>query len=106
VAIVFLFLFFINAPYGRYTNRSWGFLVNAKFIWFAMEFPAAGFHFLFWVTHRACGVPIHVFMPLLQMRDLHWSIIFQLLISSSAKLIPMWVREKLGLWLKCSNSTA
>jgi hypothetical protein len=34
VAIVFLLLFFSNDPYGRYTIRSWGFLVNATFMWF------------------------------------------------------------------------
>jgi hypothetical protein len=56
-----------------------------------MEFPVAVFHFLFWVTHRVSGVPIHVFMPLFKMHDVHLSIIFPLLRSSSAKLIPMAV---------------
>jgi hypothetical protein len=91
VAIVFLLLFFINAPYGRYKSRSWGFLVNANFMRFAMEFPAAVFHFLFWATLKESGLPIHVFVPLLQMHDLHRSIIFPLLMWSSAILIPMVV---------------
>jgi hypothetical protein len=69
MAIVFLLLFFINVPYGRYTSRSWGFLVNAKFMWFAMEFPVSIFHFLFWATRRASAVPTHVLVPLFEMRD-------------------------------------
>jgi hypothetical protein len=64
VAIVFFLLFFINVPYGRHTSRSWGFLVNAKLMWSAMEFPAAVVHFLFWAIHRASGVPTHVFVQL------------------------------------------
>jgi hypothetical protein len=44
-------------------------------MWFAMEFPAAIFHFLFWATCRASGVPIHVFVPLFQT---HRSIMFSL----------------------------
>jgi hypothetical protein len=63
VAIVFRLLFFINSLYGRYMSRSSGFLVSAKFMWFAMEFPAAAFHFLFWAIRKASGGPIHVFVP-------------------------------------------
>jgi hypothetical protein len=63
VAIVFLVLLFISVPYGCYTSRSWGFLVNAKFLWFAMKSSVTIFHFLFGATRRASGVPIHVFAP-------------------------------------------
>jgi hypothetical protein len=64
VAIVFFLLFFIKAPYGHYPSRSWAFLVNAKFMCYAMEFPAAVFHFLFWETCRTSGVSIQVLVPL------------------------------------------
>jgi hypothetical protein len=79
VAIIFLRMFFINTPYGRDTSRSWGRLVNAEFMWLAMEFPAAVFHFLSWATRKESGLPIHIFVPRFEMHDLHGSIIFSTL---------------------------
>jgi 3-oxo-5-alpha-steroid 4-dehydrogenase 1 len=38
--IAFLFLVFINAPYGRYVRKGWGPAIPARFGWMIMEFPA------------------------------------------------------------------
>jgi 3-oxo-5-alpha-steroid 4-dehydrogenase 1 len=38
--IAFLFLVFINAPYGRYVRKGWGPAITARFGWMIMEFPA------------------------------------------------------------------
>jgi 3-oxo-5-alpha-steroid 4-dehydrogenase 1 len=39
-ALVFAILFFINAPYGRFTRSDWGIRINPKIAWFVMECPA------------------------------------------------------------------
>jgi protein-S-isoprenylcysteine O-methyltransferase Ste14 len=90
-AIVFLVLFFISAPYGRYTNKSWGFLMNPKLMWFAVESPAAVFHFLFWATRKTSSLPINIFSALFVMHYVQRSIVFPLLMSSSAKRMPISV---------------
>lgn len=38
--IVFISLFYINAPYGRFTRKNWGLRINPKTGWFIMESPA------------------------------------------------------------------
>ncbi len=39
-AVVFVSLFFIPAPYGKFTRRNWGLRINPRIAWFIMELPA------------------------------------------------------------------
>jgi hypothetical protein len=38
--IAFIFLVFVNAPYGRYVRKGWGPAIPSRFGWMIMEFPA------------------------------------------------------------------
>jgi protein-S-isoprenylcysteine O-methyltransferase Ste14 len=38
--LVFIILFFIPAPYGKFTRREWGLRVSPRIAWFIMELPA------------------------------------------------------------------
>src|SRR3972149_9354124 len=38
--LIFALLFFISAPYGRFTRRGWGLRINPRLAWVVMEFPA------------------------------------------------------------------
>ena len=38
--IVFIVLFFISAPYGRYVRKGWGLTINNKLAWVVMEAPS------------------------------------------------------------------
>lgn len=38
--LIFMLLFFLNAPYGRFTRKTWGLRINPKLAWFIMESPA------------------------------------------------------------------
>ena len=37
---VSIMLYFISAPYGRYSASSWGPLINARLAWFIQEIPS------------------------------------------------------------------
>lgn len=38
--LIFILLFFVNAPYGKYYAKRWGASINPRLGWIAMEFPA------------------------------------------------------------------
>lgn len=38
--LIYASLFFIPAPYGRFTRRGWGLRINPQLAWVAMELPA------------------------------------------------------------------
>ncbi len=48
--IVALLLLKIPAPYGRYTKRGWGFIVDNRLAWFLMESPSLIIP-LYWVSY-------------------------------------------------------
>jgi protein-S-isoprenylcysteine O-methyltransferase Ste14 len=91
-AVVFVTLFFITAPYGRYSTSTWGLLIPARLGWFAMEFPAAVIHFYFFVTNKATASwATFAFCCLFELHYLQRSIFYPLIMPSSAKKMPISV---------------
>jgi 3-oxo-5-alpha-steroid 4-dehydrogenase 1 len=62
--IVFILLFFITAPYGRYTNSGWGISISNRLAWFLMEAPASILFAVYFVISEKTGmiVPIIFFL--------------------------------------------
>src|SRR5674476_1670438 len=68
-AIVFVLLFFITAPYGRYVRKGWGATINNKMGWIIMESTSSLLFALFFILGNRrfiCGthLPGHVGSPL------------------------------------------
>lgn len=59
--IIFASLFFVSAPYGRHARRGWGHVINPKWGWFIMEFPALSAPFFFFSSVREARMLLRSF---------------------------------------------
>jgi 3-oxo-5-alpha-steroid 4-dehydrogenase 1 len=82
--VIFVALFFITAPYGRFTRGGWGPRLNARWGWILMESPSLiTFVVLYGVSHRR-GSPIAlVFLLLWALHYGHRSFIYPFQLRSS-----------------------
>ncbi len=74
---VFVLLFFVRAPYGRYTRSGWGPTVGRRLGWVIMELPSAlGMPLVFFLGNRHTNGPALVFLLLWEVHYLHRTFIF------------------------------
>lgn len=88
--ILFPIMLFITAPYGRYSTKTWGPMINSRFGWFIMEFPAL-FLFVFLIL-KGRGFPQYIILAALILWFIHYfhrSIIFPLRIQTKGKKMPL-----------------
>jgi 3-oxo-5-alpha-steroid 4-dehydrogenase 1 len=89
-AIVFISLFFISAPYGRYSRKGWGFSINNRISWLIMEAPAAITILVFYFLgdHRASLVSV-VFLLMWEAHYIHRAFFYPFSLPKSARLMPV-----------------
>lgn len=87
---VFIFLFKINAPFGRHVASGWGLTIDNRLGWFLMEFVVLAVLFVFlatgqktisWTTGVLCGFFVAHY--------LHRSLIFPWQINTPGKRMPL-----------------
>ncbi len=89
---VFILLFFVTAPYGRYARKGWGPMMSARWAWFLMETPS-------WVTLTVCllirqrpaGAAALVLCALWVGHYLYRSVVYPLNLSRTAHPWPVLV---------------
>jgi 3-oxo-5-alpha-steroid 4-dehydrogenase 1 len=89
---VFIILFFISAPYGRYLRKGWGLTVSSRLGWILMESPAS-LGFIFWFImgkHSLHPVSI-VFFIVWQIHYVHRAFVYPFLIKDKNKPMPLLV---------------
>ena len=62
--IIFIMLFYISAPYGKFLRKGWGITISAKWAWLIMEFPSPALMILFFFTSDRKEVPQIIFISL------------------------------------------
>jgi 3-oxo-5-alpha-steroid 4-dehydrogenase 1 len=88
--VVFLFLIFINAPYGRYTRKGWGPTIPARFAWMTMEFPAFFvIGFLVIANAEKAGIFGILFLLMWEAHYIYRVWIYPFLLSSPQKPFPL-----------------
>lgn len=48
--LVFILLFFISAPYGKFSRKGWGLVIRSKWAWMIMESPSPVLIAVFFIT--------------------------------------------------------
>ncbi len=90
--IVFISLFFLNAPYGRFAKRNWGLTINPKIGWLIMEIPAPlAFLIFFLVSSQALNLVSIIFLILWQAHYIHRSFIYPLTLRGQTKRMTVIV---------------
>ncbi len=91
-ALVFPFLFFVTAPYGRHTRKGWGPQINSTLGWVLMEIPAVivvGLFFLF--GDRSGGIAVFVLYGMWNLHYVNRSLIFPFRRKGGQKPMPLMI---------------
>lgn len=82
--VTFIALFFVNAPYGRFTRSGWGPRVSARLGWILMESPVlVTFLVLYGVSDRKSNVVSLVFVTMFAAHYVHRALIYPFRVRSS-----------------------
>ena len=80
----------VSAPYGRYTDRAWGFQINAKVAWIVMESPS--FFVSLWCFFQSGSAPLvnTLLVSLFMFHYINRSFIFPLLMRGNLSFTPLY----------------
>jgi len=91
-AFVFVYLFFVPAPYGRHIRQGWGPTIPNRIGWILMETPAVLSILAFYLTARAPGASIvWVLLGAWQVHYIYRTYIFPFTLQDRGKRMPVAV---------------
>ncbi len=104
-ALVFILLFFIPAPYGKFLRTGWGYTIRTKWAWMIMEFPSPALILFFFITSKQKNIPQIVFVTCWLVHYLHRTFIYPFSQSGREKPYP-FVLVIMALFFNCLNGFA
>ena len=60
-AVVLILLFFVSAPYGKFSRKGWGPTIRSKWAWMTMEFPAPALMIFFFIWYYTFNIVTIIF---------------------------------------------
>lgn len=85
--IVFIALYSINAGYGMFASKKWGYSINNKLGWILMEIPVAILLFLFWLfSDRKIMLVPFIFLLFMEIHYVQRAFIFPFLLKGKSKM--------------------
>jgi 3-oxo-5-alpha-steroid 4-dehydrogenase 1 len=87
--LVFILLFFISAPYGKFSRKGWGPAVKSKWAWLIMEFPSPVIILLFFIISPVKKAPQIIFMVVWLLHYVHRTFYYPFRQSGRNKPYPM-----------------
>jgi hypothetical protein len=100
---VFILLFFVNAPYGRYLRRGWGPTLDNTVGWLLMEAPAAVFFFVFFFTGKEQGLVPFIFLFMWEAHYLQRAFVYPFSLHVPSRQMPILV-VAMGLTFNILNT--
>jgi len=101
--VIFVTLFFITAPYGRYTRTGWGPMISNRAGWVLMELPAAGiFALFFFLSERTTALLPVLFLIMWEIHYVHRSLIYPFRLRPGQKMTLVTVA--LGVIFNLGNT--
>jgi hypothetical protein len=101
-AAVFILLFFISAPYGKFLRKGWGPSIKSRWAWMIMESPSPLLMIFFIISAPAITVPALIFLTLWLAHYLHRTFIYPFTQSGSRKEYPLLL-VGMALVFNCFN---
>ncbi len=89
--LVFILLFFISAPYGKFSRKGWGPSIKSKLAWMIMEFPSPFLMTLFFITSDIKTLPVIIFLILWLTHYVHRTFVYPFSQSGREKPYPLIV---------------
>jgi 3-oxo-5-alpha-steroid 4-dehydrogenase 1 len=86
--IVFILLFYVSAPYGKFMRKGWGPSVRSKWAWFIMESPSPVLMAFFFITSEQKNLPQFIFILFWLAHYIHRTLIYPFTQSGRDKSYP------------------
>ena len=100
--IVFVLLFFISAPYGKFLRKGWGPSVRSKWAWMFMELPSPVLMIIFFLSSDHKSIMSAIFLVLWLLHYVHRTFIYSFLQSGRDKSYPLIVAA-MAFIFNCMN---
>ncbi|MBC8390842.1 MAG: DUF1295 domain-containing protein [Actinobacteria bacterium] len=90
--IIFISLFFISAPYGRFIRGGWGLTINARTAWIIMELPAViVFFILFLPGSQKTNIVAIIFLILWMIHYTNRTFIYPIIMRGGSRRFPILI---------------
>lgn len=87
--IVFVLLFFVSAPYGKFSRKGWGPAIKSKWAWMIMEFPSPSIILIFFILSDNKNIPQVIFLCLWMGHYLYRTFLYPFRQSGKEKAYPV-----------------
>jgi len=90
--VIFLFLLFITAPYGRHSSKKWGLTIPNKVGWVLMEIPVLLIFLYFYLNGKANkNITTWLIVILFAIHYIHRSMVYPFRIKTRGKQMPLLI---------------
>ena len=100
--LVFILLFYISAPYGKFQRKGWGPVIKTKWAWMLMEFPSPALIAIFFFMSIQKNLPQLLFVILWLSHYMHRAFIYPYMQSRREKPYP-FVIVSMAFVFNCLN---
>jgi protein-S-isoprenylcysteine O-methyltransferase Ste14 len=100
--IIFVLLFYISAPYGKFLRKGWGKTIHAKWAWMIMEFPSPALMIYFFILTDHKAIPHYIFISLWLLHYIHRTFIYPFTQSGRERPYPV-ILIAMALVFNCCN---